>query len=368
MKAKSRFSISVFSFLFSVKGILALGLSILMVAGLLGCSKDPAAEDFTRAEKLYEKGRYLDAAEGSKGFRSIASEYPDSNLAPKALYRSGTIYKLYLKDYDNAIEDFAYLIYYYPKHDLAFDAQANIIDIYMDRLTNYGQAIIELRKIIEKYPKRKDIDKYQYKLARCFYFKRDFDQTRLEYLILLDSYPNTELKPDIYYNIANTYFVEGSGKIDKAVEYYQRLIDEYPDSPLVLEARFCIAASYEEKGDLKEALKGYEELIGVYENENVLQMRIKGVKELMKKIDAPATEEAFKGFSVIKKKGEEKDDDEEDEEIMPGEEDIKIIDPNEKTDEFKDSVKDKEEGNTTNDKKEEENKTEEKDGDKKDSK
>ncbi|MEJ2068444.1 MAG: hypothetical protein P8Y09_11000, partial [Deltaproteobacteria bacterium] len=102
-----------------------------------GCAEDPAAEDFARAEKLYEKGHYRDAAEGGRGFRSIATEYPESSLAPKALYRSGTIYSLYLKEYDKAIEDFAYLIYYYPKHELAFDSQVEIAKIYMNRLGNY---------------------------------------------------------------------------------------------------------------------------------------------------------------------------------------------------------------------------------------
>lgn len=342
--------------------VLAIGLFALIA--FFGCAEDPAAEDFARAEKLYEKGRYRDAAEGGKGFRSIATEYPESNLAPKALYRSGTIYSLYLKDYDNAIEDFAYLIYYYPKHELAFDAQADIVKIYMNRLENYGQAIIELRKLIEKYPNRKGLDQYQYMLAQCFGYKRDFDQARLEYLILLDSYPNTKLKPDIYYNIANTYFVEGSGKIDKAIEYYQKVLDEYPDSPYVLEAKFNIAASLEEKGELEEALKRYEELMGVYENENVLKMRINGVKELMKKIEAPASEEAYRGFSPLKKKEEEGDDDEDEEDELIQEEEggIEVIEPNKK-DEFKDSVKDdkeKPEGDEGKEKtkvKEEESKT-----------
>jgi len=319
---------------------MSLMISVLVLLGSFSCSKDPAAEDFARAERMYEKGRYRDAAKGSRGFRSIAMKYPESSLAPKALYRSGTIYSLYLKDYDNAIEDFACLIYYYPKHELAFDAQVDIIEIYMDRLENYEQAIIEIRKLIEKYPNHKDIDKYQYKLAQCFAYKRDFDQARLEYLILLDSYPNTKLKPEIYYNIANTYFIEGSGKIDKAVEYYQRLLDEYPKSPLVLEAKFYIAASFEERGDLNEALKRYEELMGVYENENVLKMRIKGVKELMKKIDAPASEDAYRGFSSVKrKKGE--DDEDENGDGSDENDDIEIVDPKDKGDKFGDSVDDK---------------------------
>jgi tetratricopeptide (TPR) repeat protein len=233
----------------------------------------------------------------------------------------------------------------------------------MDRLQNYEQAIIEIRKLIEKYTNHKGVDQFQYKLAQCFAYRRDFDQARLEYLILLDSYPNTKLKPDIYYNIANTYFIEGSGKIDKAVEYYQRLLTEYPDSPLVLEAKFYIAASFEEKGDLEEALKRYEELMGVYENENVLKMRIKGVKELMKKIEAPASEEAYRGFSSTKGKSKDEDGDEDEDEdaIMEGEgdEEIEIIDSKDKEGEFKDSIENKEgetggskEGDKVKDKKE----------------
>ncbi len=257
----------------------------LLLTGAVSCAKDPIKDDFERADKLCEKEHYEEAAEM---FREIAILNPHSDFASRALFRSGTINYLYLKQYEDAVEDFAYLVYYYPEDDLAFESQADIVDIYMNKINNYGQAIVELRKLIENNPGHADIDQYQYKLARCYYYMRDFDQARLEYLILLDSYRRTKLKPDIYFDIANTYFVEGGGKVDKALEYYSKLIEEYPKSPLVMEARFYSAAALEEKGQLDEALKAYEELLPVYPNPSMVALRIEGIKNIIQKKASPA--------------------------------------------------------------------------------
>jgi TolA-binding protein len=260
-------------------------MGILFAVGLASCARDPIKDDFDRADKLCEKEHYEEAADM---FREIAILNPHSDYAPQALLRSGTINFLYLKHYEDAIEDLAYLVYYYPDDKLAFEAQADIIDIYMDKLGNYSQAIVELRKLVENYPSHDGMDQYQYKLARCYYFMRDFDQARLEYLILLDTYHRTKLKPEIYFDIANTYYVEGGGKVDKAVEYYTKLVDEYPDSPLVMEARFYTASALEEKGDLDEALKAYEQLLPVYPNPSMVALRIEGIRNIIQKKAAPA--------------------------------------------------------------------------------
>lgn len=270
--------------------IALLGISLL--AGLFSCAKDPVKEDFERAEKLCEKEHYEEAA---GMFRDIAILNPHSAYASRALFRSGTINYLYLKRYGDAVEDFAYLVYYYPDDELAFESQADIVDIYMNKMNNYGQAIVEIRKLIENYPGHDDIDQYQYKLAQCYYSMRDFDQARLEYLILLDSFRHTKLKPDIYFDIANSYFVEGGSKVDKALEYYNKLIDEYPESSLVMEARFYCAAALEEKGDLDGALKAYEELMPVYPNPSMVALRIEGIKNIIQKKASPAPMEDLTG-------------------------------------------------------------------------
>ncbi len=120
-------------------------LGALLFAGLVSCAKDPVKDDFDRADKLSEKEHYEEAA---GMFREIAIVNPHSSYAPKALFRSGTINYLYLKRYEDAVEDFAYLVYYYPEDKLAFESQADIVDIYMNKMNNYGQAIVELRKLV----------------------------------------------------------------------------------------------------------------------------------------------------------------------------------------------------------------------------
>ena len=283
---------------------------------IIGCNEDPLKDDYKRAQRLFEKEYYLEAA---TKFREIADQDPGSIWAPKGLFQSGTINYLYLGRYDKAIDDFANLIYYYPEDKMAFEAQVNIIEIYMNKMDDYKQAIVELRGLIETYPEHRDMDQYHYMLARCYYDMRDFDQTRLEYLILLDSYPKTELRPQIYYDIANTYFVEGTGKLDKAIEYYQKVIDEFPDSPLVTEAAFYIAASLEEKGNLKEALTIYYDLLDTYSNPKVVKRRIEGIEETLEKMVAPASEEAYEGLITPKEEKGEKGEDMGDEEESEGE-------------------------------------------------
>ncbi|MBN1882723.1 MAG: tetratricopeptide repeat protein [Deltaproteobacteria bacterium] len=276
---------------------------------VVSCTQDPMESQYRRGEALFEKGEFSSAVEV---YRKIATYTPDSSWAPEALYQSGLVNYLYLKEYEEAVDDFAHLIYYYPKNKNAFDAQAKIVEIYVNKLDDPMQAIVELRKLIEKYPNRDGMDQYQYMLAQCFFQLRDFDQVRLEYLILLDSYPNSELVPEVYYNIASTYFIEGGGKLEKAVEYYQRVIDEFPESEYVHDSRFYIAAAAEEAGDLEEAKRLYEELLPTYPSPRVVELRIEGINEIQEKMASPAPEKAYRGFSELPEKRTDKDADEED--------------------------------------------------------
>jgi tetratricopeptide (TPR) repeat protein len=102
----------------------------------------------------------------------------------------------------------------------------------------------------------------------------------------------------VYFDIASAYFVEGGGKLDKAIEYYSKLIDEYPESKLVMEARFYSAAALEEKGELAEALKAYEELLPIYPNPRMVELRIEGVKNIIDKKASPASPENFMGIGA----------------------------------------------------------------------
>ena len=274
---------------------------------LLSCSQDPVESQYRRGESLFEKGEFSSAVEV---YRKIATYTPDSSWAPEALYQSGLINYLYLKNYEEAVDDFAHLVYYYPKSKNAFDAQAKIVEIYVNKFDDPMQAIVELRKLIEKYPNHDKMDRYQYMLAQCYYQLRDFDQVRLEYLILIDSYPNSDLVPEVYYNIANTYFIEGGGKLEKAIEYYQRVIDEYPKSEFVHDSRFYIAAATEEEGDLEEAKRLYEELLPTYPNPRVVELRIEGIEEIQAKMAAPAPEKAYRGFTELPEKREDDEGDE----------------------------------------------------------
>jgi len=290
---------------------------------IVSCAQDPMESQYRRGEALFEKGEFSSAVEV---FRKIAVYNPDSSWAPEALYQSGLINYLYLKEYEEAVDDFAHLIYYYPKNKNAFDAQTKIVEIYINKFEDPMQAIIELRKLIEKYPNRDGMDEYQYMLARCYFELRDFDQVRLEYLILLDSYPNSELVPKVYYDIANTYFIEGGAKLEKAIEYYQRVIEEFPESEFVHDCRFFIAAATEEAGDLEEAKRLYEELLPTYPTPRLVELRIEGIEDIQERMASPAPERAYRGFTELpESRGDDEADEGEDDDEWISSDEIIVI-------------------------------------------
>jgi len=81
--------------------------------------------------------------------------------------------------------------------------------------------------------------------------------------------------------IADIYYLEG--KLDQAIDEYKKLQRDYPESNLVLDARFGEAVCREEKGELEEALAAYQKLKDVYRNPSLIERRIARVEEKLRK-------------------------------------------------------------------------------------
>ena len=59
---------------------------------------------------------------------------------------------------------------------------------------------------------------------------------------------------------ANQAFVNRN--MDEAIEYYQAVVDKYPDHPVYVQALTQLATAFEESGDLQTASQTYENLLG----------------------------------------------------------------------------------------------------------
>ena len=93
-----------------------------------------------------------------KEFDDIATEYPESSLAPKALYMEGKLYEqvygYFSKKHDlkRALETYEAVIRKYPDSTIAADALFREAKVYEVRLEEKNKAIKLYHEIVKKYP------------------------------------------------------------------------------------------------------------------------------------------------------------------------------------------------------------------------
>ena len=206
--------------------------------------------------------------------------YSDSELAPRALYNAGEINYRYLKDYDGAVYAFRKLLGSYSWSEFCPSAQGQLADIYMYKLQDYKQAIIEYQKAISHFGRKKESERFQYEIAMAYFNLMNFGQQRVELNLLLKSFPETELKPDAYLAMANSYFIEGM--LEDAAASYKKVIELFPDTGYAVESKFKLAATLEEKENLRGSLKLLNEIKVVYPNPEVIKYSIERVKKRLK--------------------------------------------------------------------------------------
>lgn len=148
---------------------------------------------------------------------------------------------------------------------LAGSSQLRIADIYL-LWHNPSQAVTELKKVLEGYPGNgSQTSLALYKMAQIYQGMGNWDKALENYHLLLDSekYPPliTQDKPNLeLLSIPFNLVLISQGKkqsqleFENAKNYYQKIIRDYPNSPLGSAAKFNLAKTYEISGNWKEAI------------------------------------------------------------------------------------------------------------------
>lgn len=91
--------------------------------------------------------------------------------------------------------------------------------------------------------------------------KKDYSKSIFYYTKLIEEFPHSELVDDAIYNKA--YIIEEQGNIDEALESYNFLIQEFPDSRYVPEAHMRIAEHYFNPpiNEIERAIEIYKEVL-----------------------------------------------------------------------------------------------------------
>ncbi|MBI3755069.1 MAG: tetratricopeptide repeat protein [Deltaproteobacteria bacterium] len=257
------------------------------------CSQDPAMPAYEKAEELFSQRAYTKAI---NSYSNIVNKYPESPYASASQYKIGLINHLYMADIRRAMNAYATLMLLYPDSKEVALARSDLADIYIHK-GDYRKALGEYQWLVKNtggdrrdnfqyqiamaYLKLTDIKQARIELQEAYLKLTDIKQARIELQEVIKSSLNSPLGPQVYYQIANTYYLEGDYKA--AIKSYERVISSYPKNPYADEARLGKAVCIEETGNLAEAVELYKELEKSYPNPDVIKIRLDAIEAREKK-------------------------------------------------------------------------------------
>ncbi|MGQ9559054.1 MAG: tetratricopeptide repeat protein [Candidatus Oleimicrobiaceae bacterium] len=198
-----------------VGAVIVLGTVFFLVGGFLSSS----------LAQLLPEGRVspIEEARLEEAIReneTLLRKYPSSEFAPTVMFQLAELYA--------------------RKADLEFQRQMTLYEAEMAR---YDQGLIPVQPPVPRINLQKTIA-----MASA----------------LLEKFPNVEFKDRVLYRLGMSHLDEGNR--DKARDYFARLLNETPSSPLVPEVDFRLGEFYFERREFQQAIEHYRRLLNRWDS------------------------------------------------------------------------------------------------------
>ena len=146
------------------------------------------------------------------------------------------------------------------------------------RQKDYQGAIEDYNALIKHFPEGDHAMRYRIDLAGVYLTSKDFRQSRIEVKPLVEGEGvPPEIREKAVFLAAESFFLEGQAR--KAAGYYEWLIRDFPNSPLLAEAKLHLATCIEELGYLGIAREVTRDAAKDYPNKGVIDARLKSIDE-----------------------------------------------------------------------------------------
>jgi TolA-binding protein len=274
------------------------------VADNFSQSEEDAFKLYLEALNYYEQRNYSLALEG---FRKVSSRYPKSRVYDDALVWEGRSLSS-IGETDKALLAYGRAIASSGDREIKIGAYLSMADVLLKDKIDMGGGADIYRRMIREYPDDyrvpllhfkiasyyKDEGFYQqaveeYKnaldnhrrqapngkldgefiprarmaLGEAYYSQGDYEKALQEYEMVKSDYPNTSFAPDALFKIGNVYLL--TKKYEESIGAYERLINLYPDSLLASQAQFQKGSIYDlYLRKFKEAVREYRRLVELY--------------------------------------------------------------------------------------------------------
>jgi tetratricopeptide (TPR) repeat protein len=182
-------------------------------------------EYLLRSQRILAKGDYEGALKENK---KILSEYPDMPPGDEALFNMGLIHAN-LKDYKKSLDSFKRLIRDFPQSPRFEEAK-----IWTETLNSIEEAKMRVEE-------QRSVPEYSLHGQKLL-TKGDYEGALEENQKILSKYPNRPPGDEALFNMGLIYAHSGNPKKDyqKSILFFSKLIEGYPRSPLVEQAKIWI--------------------------------------------------------------------------------------------------------------------------------
>ena len=241
---------------------------------------------FQVANSYYRANRTFEAV---STFRRLLRIYPFSKLREQAQYNIAYIY-MTTGNNEQAIEEFETVINRYPGTEWAARAQYNIGDAHYN-IGKYELAVVAYQQVLNRYPRSSYIiqaingiqyaqlssgkmdsssvileeflsdnpqsntaDRLRFRQAENTFQSGDYPTAIREFRQYLRVTNSNQLVPQVYANLGESY--KQMGEEDRAIEAYEQILSDFPQSNQAPDALTSLGLIYFEKAEY-EVSKGY---------------------------------------------------------------------------------------------------------------
>jgi tetratricopeptide (TPR) repeat protein len=263
--------------------------ALLLAVLLAACAG--ASGKLDRANDLRHAGRPADAL---ALYREVLAELGEGRLPPgdaearlRALKYAGDVSYLELGDFQGAVAYYRRLIALYPGTPDAWQARAEIGEIFRDRFGDRIGAIAQWAEVAAS--PSESAPHYQLKVAQEYLELKNYEQARTEARLLRERWPRRPEADEAQLLTAQAWALERRG--DEALRAFQATVERRPSAEVRARALEGMAHLYAQQGPgercgtescLDRAIALYAEALPAHPNPEALRKNIEAVRRRQK--------------------------------------------------------------------------------------
>lgn len=257
-------------------------ISVFFLLFINSCGPSLVEKHMSLAEQYLRQGQYIKAIEEYTRVTNYSKSDP---VAIKAHENIANIYRTHLRDPQRAVRAYRGVVLMTSDNVKKKDAMMSIASVYIEDINNPAQAAVEYQQIYEKLPLTQD------EIAKVLILWAESLTEASQFLSAIERYKEFILKFPDHEQIVKARIGLGQGllaanNIDEAENVFKEIVSVLSNSnekrSSLGEAYYGLGNVYEYREDYNKALEAYGKSIEWYPNRDVVEMKIRGLRQRLK--------------------------------------------------------------------------------------